>query len=231
MICLQLYLPQLPPKDRRIMTASYIQDPAKIEQESFRQIRELIPLNHLSEAEQQVAMRIVHSCGVPEIHQHIRFSEQACEAALTALDHEADILCDVEMVKQGITKRMISEQPLCFLNDSRTAELARSKGETRSMAALDLWQEHLADSIVLIANAPTALFRLLEMLRDGANKPAVIIGIPVGFIGAAESKDALWRQYRELGVECITVLGRQGGSAITASVLNALLRYQRGECY
>lgn len=213
------------------MNPPYIQDPSKIEQESFRQIRELIPLAHLSAAEQQVALRIVHSCGVPDIHQHIRFSENACEAALSALENEAAILCDVEMVKHGITKRMITCQPHCFLNDPRTAGLAKSNGETRSMAALTLWQEHLAGSIVLIANAPTALFRLLEMLRDGAAAPAVIIGIPVGFIGAAESKAALWQQYRELGVECITVLGRQGGSAITASVLNALLRYQRGECY
>lgn len=213
------------------MNPPYIQDPSKIEQESFRQIRELIPLAHLSAAEQQVALRIVHSCGVPDIHQHIRFSENACEAALSALENEAAILCDVEMVKHGITKRMITRQPHCFLNDPRTAGLAKSNGETRSMAALTLWQEHLAGSIVLIANAPTALFRLLEMLRDGAAAPAVIIGIPVGFIGAAESKAALWQQYRELGVECITVLGRQGGSAITASVLNALLRYQRGECY
>ena len=213
------------------MNISYIQDPGKIEQESFRQIRKLVPLDHFTDAEQQVAMRIVHSCGVPEIHQHIRFSGNACAAGLTALENQAAILCDVEMVKHGITKRMINRKPQCFLNDPRTSELAGLNGETRSMAALAMWQEHLAGSIVLIANAPTALFRLLEMLRNGAERPAVIIGIPVGFIGATESKDALWQQHRELGVECITVLGRQGGSAITASVLNALLRYQRGECY
>ncbi len=141
------------------------------------------------------------------------------------------MLCDVEMVKHGITKRMVQSEPLCFLNTPRTVALARQRGETRSMAALDLWQEHLADSIVLIANAPTALFRLLEMLAQGAPKPALIIGIPVGFVGATESKQALWDQHQTLGVECITVLGRQGGSAVTASVLNALLRYQRGECY
>ena len=211
--------------------STYIHDPTKIEQESFRQIRELLTLDHLSLAEQQVAMRIVHSCGVPEVMAQIRFSAHACESALSALENEAAILCDVEMVKHGITKRMISRQPQCFLNDPRTAALAKSRGETRSMAALDCWGEQLAGSIVLIANAPTALFRLLEMLRAGAEKPALIIGIPVGFVGAAESKDALWQQHRELGVECITVLGRQGGSAITASVLNALLRVQRGEIY
>lgn len=209
----------------------YIQDPTQIEQESFRQIRELIALDHLSMPEQQVAMRIVHSCGVPEVSEYIRFSSNACESALAALENEVAILCDVEMVKHGLTKRMLTRQPQCFLNDPRTAELAKARGETRSMAALDCWDEHLAGSIVLIANAPTALFRLLEMLRAGADKPAVIIGIPVGFVGAAESKDALWEQHRELDVECITVLGRQGGSAITASVLNALLRVQRGEIY
>lgn len=212
-------------------TNSYIQDPTKIEHESFRQIRELMALDHLSMPEQQVTMRIVHSCGVPEVSEYIRFSTNACEAALTALENKAAILCDVEMVKHGITKRMISRQPQCFLNDSRTTELAKSRGETRSMAALDLWAEHLEGSIVLIANAPTALFRLLEMLRSGAEQPAVIIGIPVGFVGAAESKNALWNQHSELGVECITLLGRQGGSAITASVLNALLRFQCGEVY
>ncbi len=209
----------------------YIQDPTRIEQESFWQIRELLELDHLSPAEQQVALRMVHSCGVPDLFQHIRFSADACAAGLAALTQSAPILCDVEMVKYGITKRMVQSEPLCFLNTPRTIALAGQRGETRSMAALDLWQEHLAGSIVLIANAPTALFRLLEMLAQGAPKPALIIGIPVGFVGAAESKQALWDQHQALDVECITVLGRQGGSAITASVLNALLRYQRGKCY
>lgn len=176
-------------------------------------------------------MRIVHSCGVPKISQSIRFSPNACTAGLAALEQQAPILCDVEMVRHGITRRMIQSEPLCFLNTPQAAALARQHGETRSMAALDLWHEHLAGSIVLIANAPTALFRLLEILEQGAAKPALIIGIPVGFVGAAESKQALWDQHQGLGVECITVLGRQGGSAITASALNALLRYQRGECY
>lgn len=210
---------------------SYIQDPTKIEQESFRQIRELVALDQFSMAEQQVVMRIVHSCGVPEVSAHIRLSQNACESALAALANDAPILCDVEMVKHGLTKRMLSTPPQCFLNDPRTAGLAKASGETRSMAALSLWGEQLAGSIVLIANAPTALFRLLEMLRAGAPKPAVIIGIPVGFVGAAESKAALWEQHHSLDVACITVLGRQGGSAITASVLNALLRVQRGEVY
>jgi precorrin-8X/cobalt-precorrin-8 methylmutase len=150
---------------------------------------------------------------------------------MQALAAGCPILCDAEMVKQGITKRMIPVPPLCYLNDERTPELARARGETRSMVALQLWQEKLAGSVVVIGNAPTALYRLLEMLEAGADKPALIIGIPVGFVGAAESKQALWDVHETLGVECITLLGRQGGSAIAASVCNALLRCNRGEYY
>jgi precorrin-8X/cobalt-precorrin-8 methylmutase len=168
---------------------------------------------------------------VPELASQVRFSTQACESGMQALAAGCPILCDAEMVKQGITKRMIPVPPLCYLNDERTPELARARGETRSMAALQLWQEKLAGSVVVIGNAPTALYRLLEMIEAGADKPALIIGIPVGFVGAAESKQALWDVHETLGVECITLLGRQGGSAIAASVCNALLRCNRGEYY
>ncbi len=212
-------------------TFNYIPDPTTIEQESFRQIRELTELAHLKPAEQQVVMRIVHSCGLPEAAQYIHFSEHACDAGLAAIAKQAPILCDVEMVKQGVTKRMIQQAPYCFLNDPSTALHAKATGETRSMAALHLWQEYLEGSIVLIGNAPTALFRLLEMLQQGAAKPALIIGIPVGFVGAAESKQALWDEHRKLGVECITLFGRMGGSAITSSACNALLRCHQGEWY
>ena len=135
------------------------------------------------------------------------------------------------MVKQGVTKRMIQSEPLCFLNDTRTVEITKNSGETRSMAALQLWQEQLAGSVVIIGNAPTALFRLLEMIEQGAPKPALIIGMPVGFVGAAESKQALWDVHEQLGVECITLLGRMGGSAVSAASCNALLRCLRGEWY
>jgi precorrin-8X/cobalt-precorrin-8 methylmutase len=139
-------------------------------------------------------------------------------------------------VKQGITKRMIQQPPLCFLNDPRTVELAKGSGETRSMAALKLWGDDLAGSIVVIGNAPTALYRLLEMIendggKDCKNKPALIIGMPVGFIGAAESKQALWDVHERLGIECITLLGNQGGSAVSSATCNALLRCNIGEIY
>lgn len=213
------------------MPFDYIISPQAIEQESFRQIRELTALDGLSLEQQQVVMRIVHSVGIPEVAELVRFSPNACESGLAALSANAAILCDVEMVKQGVTKRMIQQAPLCFLNDPRTAELAKATGETRSMAALQLWQDNLEGSVVIIGNAPTALFRLLEMIEQGAPKPALIIGMPVGFVGAAESKQALWDVHETLGIECITLLGRQGGSAVSAATCNALLRCLHGEIY
>ncbi|SBS28768.1 Precorrin-8X methylmutase [Marinomonas aquimarina] len=213
------------------MTYQYDPTPQGIENESFRQIRELTQLDHLSHDAQQVVMRVVHSLGLPDVAQQVRFSDNACEAGRAALAQHSPILCDVEMVKQGVTKRMIEREPLCFLNDPRTADLAKSNGETRSMAALSLWQEQLEGSVVLIGNAPTALFRLLEMIRAGAPKPALVIAMPVGFVGAAESKQALWDDHKALGIECITMLGRMGGSAVTSASCNALLRCNIGEYY
>lgn len=213
------------------MPFDYEINPQAIEQESFRQIRKLTSLDGFDRYQQQVVMRIVHSVGLPHVAEQVRFSSNACAAGMQALSNNADILCDVEMVKQGITKRMITKPPLCFLNDEKTIELAKATGETRSMAALALWQEALVGSVVVIGNAPTALFRLLEMLEKGAEKPALIIGMPVGFVGAAESKQALWDCHQELGVECVTVLGREGGSAISSSTCNALLRCNHGEYY
>ena len=213
------------------MPFDYEINPQAIERESFRQIRELTKLDKFSREEQQVIMRIVHSIGLPALSEHVRFSDNACQQGLKALAENKPILCDVEMVKQGVTKRMIKHEPLCFLNDKRTAQLAADKGETRSMAALSLWQEQLEGSIVLIGNAPTALFRLLEMLEAGCPKPALIIGMPVGFVGAAESKQALWGHHQRLGVDCITLLGREGGSAVTSATCNALLRCNHGEYY
>ena len=213
------------------MPFDYEINPQAIERESFRQIRELTQLDKFSREEQQVIMRIVHSIGLPALSEHVRFSDNACQQGLKALAENQPILCDVEMVKQGVTKRMIKHEPLCFLNDKRTAQLAADKGETRSMAALSLWQEQLEGSIVLIGNAPTALFRLLEMLEAGCPKPALIIGMPVGFVGAAESKQALWGHHQRLAVDCITLLGREGGSAVTSATCNALLRCNHGEYY
>ncbi len=214
------------------MWLDYEQDPQKIEAESFRQIRELTCLDALNAEQQQVVMRVVHSVGIPEVASQICFSQHACEVGIAALQKNAPLLCDVEMVKQGITKRFINAEPLCFLNHPQTAAFAHQRGETRSMAALDLWKDHAAGSIMLIGNAPTALFRLLELLHSKAiDQPALVIAMPVGFVGAAEAKQALWDVHESLGVECITLLGREGGSAVTAASCNALLRCIQGEYY
>ena len=218
------------------MPFDYVIDPKTIEKNSFKMIRQLTDLNGLDQSQQQVVMRIVHSVGMPEVADKVKFSANACDSGQKALAAGNAILCDVEMVKQGITKRMIQQPPLCFLNDPRTVELAKTSGETRSMAALKFWGDDLAGSIVVIGNAPTALFRLLEMIeKDGGkeskNKPALIIGMPVGFIGAAESKQALWDVHERLGIECITLLGNQGGSAVSSATCNALLRCNIGEIY
>ncbi|PCJ99237.1 MAG: precorrin-8X methylmutase [Alteromonadaceae bacterium] len=210
---------------------NYIHDPALIEQESFKQIRQLTDLNSFDPEQQQVVMRIVHSLGLPHLAAQVVFSDNACQSGMKALANNANILCDVEMVKQGITKRMIEHEPLCYLNHEQTAQLAKKEGITRSMAALSLWQEKLDNAIVVIGNAPTALFRLLELLDQGAPKPALIIGMPVGFVGAAESKQALWDAHKTLGFECISLLGREGGSAVSSASCNALLRCNRGEYY
>lgn len=209
----------------------YEKNPQAIERESFRQIRSLADLARFGEDETQVVMRVVHSLGLPHLVEQIRFSDKACAVGRAALTTNCAILCDVEMVKQGITKRMIEREPLCYLNNPKTVELAKGSGETRTMAALKLWQDDLAGSVVVIGNAPTALFRLLEMIEQGAPKPALIIGMPVGFVGAAESKQALWDVHKSLGIECITLLGREGGSAVSSASCNALLRCNINEYY
>lgn len=209
----------------------YIKDPVKIEQESFKQIRQLSQLEQFDLQQQQVAMRLVHTLGQPEICSQIRFSENAIEAGLAAIKAGAKVISDVEMVRHGLTKRMLKQEALCFLNNEQTQQEAKAKGESRSMAAVSQWQADLAGAIVLIGNAPTALFRLLENIAAGGPKPALIIGMPVGFIGAAESKQALWDDHQKLGLECISLLGRQGGSAPTAAAFNALLRINLGEMY
>lgn len=213
------------------MTYQFEKNPQAIEQESFRQIRELTDLSKLSREQQQVVMRIVHTVGMPEIAEHVRFSENACTVGREALIEPQRILCDVEMVKQGITKRMVQREPLCYLNDPSVPDLAKAAGETRTMAALELWQDQLEGSVVVIANAPTALFKLLGMIEAGAPKPALVVAMPVGFVGAAESKQALWDAHEKLGIECITLLGRMGGSGVSAATVNALLRCNRGEWY
>jgi precorrin-8X/cobalt-precorrin-8 methylmutase len=204
--------------------ATYLRDGTAIYQRSFAIIRAEADLSRFSSAEAEVAVRMIHACGQVEAAQHIAFGGDVVTAARQALAAGAPILCDAEMVAQGITRARLPahNDVVCTLNDPRTPGIAEKIGTTRSAAALDLWLDRLAGAVVAIGNAPTALFRLLEMLDDGAPKPAAILGIPVGFVGAAESKAALTADPR--GVPFIVVHGRMGGSAMTAAAVNALAR-------
>jgi precorrin-8X/cobalt-precorrin-8 methylmutase len=207
----------------------YIHAPHEIERQSFLRIRAITDLSHLDADQQQVAMRLVHACGDPSIIDHVYFGAGAPAAGIEAMARGATILCDVEMVRHGLSRRYLSGTVHCFLNAEGIVEQARRRGETRSMAALRRWPEHLSGSVVAIGNAPTALFRLLEMLAAGAARPALIVAMPVGFVGAEESKEALIAYAAdELHVPCITLRGRLGGSALTASAVNAMARLARG---
>lgn len=207
------------------MTAyDYIRDGNAIYERSFAIIRAEADLSRFSPPEADVAIRMIHACGDVEAARHFAFGPGFVEAARTALQAGAPIFCDAEMVARGVTRARLpaENEVICTLRDPRTAEIAASIGNTRSAAALDLWGERMAGAVVAIGNAPTALFYLLEKLRDGAPKPAAIIGMPVGFVGAAESKDALAEN--SWGVPYAIVRGRLGGSAMTAAALNALAR-------
>jgi precorrin-8X/cobalt-precorrin-8 methylmutase len=207
------------------MTAyDYIHNGDAIYERSFAIIRAEADLQRFSAAEADVAVRMIHACGVVEAAQYFIFSENFVEAARTALIAGAPILCDAEMVARGVTHARLpaGNEVICTLRDPRTAEIAKDIGNTRSAAAMRLWGERLGGAVVAIGNAPTALFYLLEMLRDGAPRPAAIIGMPVGFVGAAESKDALAENSYD--VPFAIVRGRMGGSAMTAAAVNALAR-------
>ncbi|WP_340265938.1 precorrin-8X methylmutase [Sphingobium mellinum] len=204
------------------MPQLYERDGAAIYRQSFRTIRAEADLLRFSPEEERVAVRMIHAAGMVGLERHIRFSPGFAAAAIAALEAGGPILCDARMVSEGITvKRLPAANPIfCTLHDPHVPDLAHAMGNTRSAAALELWRPHLDGALVAIGNAPTALFHLLDMLEDPAcPRPAAIIGCPVGFVGAAESKAALW-QARP--VPCCIVEGRLGGSAITVAAVNAL---------
>lgn len=201
----------------------YLRDPDAIYAQSFATIRAEADLRGLGEDMQDVAVRMIHATGLVEIAPHIRATEDVVEKIEFALVEKAPILCDAEAVKAAIILRYLHGNELVVtLNDPAVPELAKRLKTTRSAAAVELWRDRLKDSIVLIGNAPTALFHLLEMLDAGAPRPAAIIGVPVGFVGAEEAKAELSLDTR--GVPFITVLGRAGGSAMAAAALNAIAR-------
>jgi precorrin-8X/cobalt-precorrin-8 methylmutase len=198
----------------------YIRDGAEIYRRSFATIRAESDLTGLPEDVARVAVRMVHTCGMVDLVQSIRYSEGAIASGRAALVAGAPVLCDATMVASGITRKRLpaDNEIICTLNDPRTPALAAEIGNTRSAAALDFWLDRLEGSVVAIGNAPTALFRLLDLIASGAGRPALIIGVPVGFIGAAESKEAL----ADTGLPHLIVTGRRGGSALAAAAVNAI---------
>jgi precorrin-8X/cobalt-precorrin-8 methylmutase len=202
----------------------YLRDGTLIYERSFAIIRAEADLSRFSEEEADVAVRMVHACGAVEAAGNFVFSDRVVTAARRALGAGAAILCDSEMVSHGITRARLPAQNavICTLRDPAVPALAEKLGTTRSAAALELWADRLEGAVVAIGNAPTCLFRLLEMLDETAARPAAILGIPVGFVGAVESKEALIANPR--GVPFIAVRGRIGGSAMTAAAVNSLAR-------
>ena len=200
----------------------YERDPAEIYRQSFATIEHEVDFAAMPSSMAPVATRLIHACGMINIINDLAYSENAVAAGQKALADGCTIFTDVEMVKSGIIEKFLpADNPVvCCLNDANVPDLAKRIGNTRSAAAVENWGDALAGSIVVIGNAPTALFHLLELLDQGAPQPALIIGIPVGFVGAVESKVELAGNPR--GCEFLTVHGRRGGSAIAASALNAI---------
>ncbi|MFI6392278.1 precorrin-8X methylmutase [Nonomuraea sp. NPDC050547] len=200
--------------------SDYIRDGAEIYRRSFATIRAETDLSGLPADVAQVAVRMIHSCGMTDLVGDLGWSPRVVGDARAALGAGAPILCDAMMVASGVTRRRLpaGNEVICTLGAPGVAELAEKLGTTRSAAALEFWRDRLDGSVVAIGNAPTALFRLLEIVAEGGPRPAAVLGIPVGFIGAAESKQAL----AESGLEHLVVRGRRGGSAMTAAAVNAI---------
>ena len=204
---------------------AYIRDGAEIYRRSFAIIRAEADLARFNAAEEPVAVRIIHACGMPEIARDIVMSPGFADRARQALKAGAPIFCDSKMVANGITRARLpaANDVLCTLDDPSVPALARRIANTRSAAAMELWRDRLGGSLVAVGNAPTALFHLLEMIDDGAPPPAAVIGLPVGFVGAMESKEALASQS---SLPFLIVRGRRGGSAMAVAAVNALASEQ-----
>ncbi|MEE9375109.1 MAG: precorrin-8X methylmutase [Rhizobiaceae bacterium] len=200
----------------------YIHDPAEIYRRSFATVEAEAGLDRLPQAIRSIATRLIHSCGMVNIIDDLDHSSAAVAVGQAALQEGKPIYCDVEMVRSGIIQRLLpaENQLICTLNDKPVSTHAKAIGNTRSAAAVEFWGDGLQGAVVVIGNAPTALFRLLELITAGGAKPALVIGIPVGFIGAVESKQALAEN--SLEIDFITVHGRRGGSAMASAVLNAI---------
>jgi precorrin-8X/cobalt-precorrin-8 methylmutase len=200
----------------------YEKDGPAIYRQSFATIRAEADLSGLPADVSQVAVRMIHACGMVDLVRDLVFSPNVVADARAALRAGAPILCDVQMVASGVTRKRLpaDNEVVCTLSDPSVPALAKELGTTRSAAAMELWRDRLEGSVIAVGNAPTSLFRLLEMIEAGAPRPAAVIGVPVGFVGAAESKEAL--SVHASGLEHLIVRGRRGGSALAAAALNAI---------
>lgn len=203
------------------MTTVYLRDGAEIYRRSFATIRAEADLDGLDPVLERAVVRMIHACGMVDLVGDVAASSGFAAAAQGALHAGAPVLCDTAMVASGVTRARLpaANDVVCTLADPSVVALARDLGTTRTAAALELWRDRLAGAVVVVGNAPTALFRLLELVDEGAGRPAAVIGVPVGFVGAAESKDAL---AEHPALEHLVVRGRRGGSAIAAAAVNAL---------
>lgn len=206
------------------MTDDYLRDGAEIYRRSFAIIRAEADLDGVESVLARVIVRMIHACGMTDLTRDVAGSDGFAAATVAALEGGAPLLCDTSMVASGITRARLpaANEVICTLGDPRTAALAAELHTTRTAAAMEFWRPRLAGAVVVVGNAPTALFRLLDLVEEGAGRPASVIGMPVGFVGAAESKDALTRHPSKL--EHLVVRGRRGGSAIAAAAVNALAR-------
>ena len=202
---------------------AYLRDPELIYQQSFSAIRKEADLSHFPQDIANIVVRMIHSCGMTDIAQDIVYTINAASAGKAALIQGSPVLCDSRMVCEGVIRAKLpaENEVLCWNNCPESADLAKKLGTTRSAAAVDLWRPKLAGAVVAVGNAPSTLFRLLEVLEEGLEPPAVIFGLPVGFVGAAESKELLVKQCKE-SVQFLTLTGRRGGSAMAAAAVNAL---------
>ena len=199
----------------------YIKDPAEIYRQSFAVIEAEAELSHLPPWLQPVARRMIHSCGMTDLSADLAWHGDPIDAARDAIVVAAPILCDAQMVASGIIRdRLHGNEIVCLIGDSRVPDLARDLGTTRSAAQVELWRDRLAGAVVVIGNAPTALYHLIELIEAGGPRPAALFAFPVGFVGAKESKDDLIAS--GLSVPYLTLRGRRGGSAIAAAAINAL---------
>jgi precorrin-8X/cobalt-precorrin-8 methylmutase len=202
-------------------TLEYMRDGAEIYRRSFATIRAEADLDGFEPVLARCVVRMIHSCGMVDLTRDVGASDGFAAAAVAALEAGAPILCDTAMVASGVTRKRLpaDNEVVCTLSDPSVPALAASLGTTRTAAAMELWRDRLEGSLVVVGNAPTALFRLIELVDAGAPRPAAVIGVPVGFVGAAESKDELARRD---DLEYLVVRGRRGGSAIAAGAVNAL---------